>query len=197
MIRFFDILFSVLGLLILSPLFLIIILFIKFNSRGPVIYKQKRIGKNLIDFDLYKFRSMRIGSDQKGLLTVGNLDPRITSVGLFIRKYKLDELPQLMNVLKGDMSIVGPRPEVKKYIDCYTKDQMLVLSVKPGITDYASVEFSNENELLSQAEDHEKLYIEMIIPEKIKLNMKFINKPTIFNYFKIIMLTFKKIIRIR
>ena len=138
---------------------------------------------------------MRVGADKKGLITVGGRDPRITYSGYFIRKYKIDELPQLLNVLKGDMSIVGPRPEVRKYVDLYTDEQRLVLSIKPGITDYASIEYIDENEILGKSSDPEKTYIEDIMPEKIKYNMKYINNKTLFEYFKIIFLTGLKIFR--
>lgn len=183
------------GLLILSPLFLILAIWIKLDSRGPVFYRQIRIGKDGRDFKLYKFRSMRTGSDKKGLITVGEKDPRVTGSGYFIRKYKLDELPQLINVVIGDMSLVGPRPEVKRYVDLYTPEQRRVLFVKPGITDYASIEYMDENILLGNAEDPDKVYIEQIMPAKIKLNMKYINNPSLREYFKIIFLTVFKVFR--
>jgi len=132
---------------------------------------------------------MRIGSDQKGLITIGGRDPRITKSGYFIRKYKLDELPQLINVFIGDMSLVGPRPEVRKYVDIYTNEQRKVLSVKPGITDYASIEYADENTILGTSEDPDKTYVETILPDKIKLNMKYINNRSNAEYFKIIFLT--------
>jgi len=189
MIRLLDITLSFLGLLILSPVLLIIAIAIKLNSNGHAVYKQQRVGKLGKEFTLYKFRSMRIHADKLGLLTVGGRDSRITSVGLFIRKYKLDELPQLWNVLRGDMSIVGPRPEVKKYVDLYTAEQKQILNVRPGITDMASIKYKNENEVLKQQSDPEKYYIEHIMPEKIALNKSFITNPNIFNYIKIIFLT--------
>jgi len=187
--RFFDILCSGLGLIILSPLFLFIALWIKLGSKGSVFYKQKRVGLNNRDFLLYKFRSMRIGSDQKGLITIGSHDSRVTNSGYYIRKYKFDELPQLINVFKGDMSLVGPRPEVRKYVDLYTEEQMRVLSVKPGITDYASIEYADENTILGTSEDPDKTYVETILPDKIELNMKYINNQSNAEYFKIIFLT--------
>lgn len=141
MIRFFDILFSFLGILFLSPVFLFLYIAIRLESKGGGFYKQLRVGRGGTDFYVYKFRSMRIGADKQGLITVGGRDPRITRIGYFIRKYKLDELPQLFNVLKGDMSLVGPRPEVRKYVELYTEEQRRVLSVRPGITDYASIEY--------------------------------------------------------
>lgn len=195
MIRFFDILFSFIGLLILSPIFVIIYLIIVCTSRGGGFYSQVRVGKNGKDFRLYKFRSMRTGSDAKGLITVGGRDPRITGIGYFIRKFKIDELPQLFNVLVGDMSLVGPRPEVRKYVDMYNDEQKRVLSVCPGITDYASIEYVDENEILGKAEDPDKAYIEEIMPAKIILNMKYINNQSVGEYFKIIFLTVFKIFR--
>lgn len=189
MTRFFDILFSFFGLLILSPLLLIIWLLIVLTSKGGGFYTQVRVGKGGIDFLLYKFRSMRIGADKRGLITVGGRDPRITNVGYFIRKFKIDELPQLFNVLKGDMSLVGPRPEVRKYVDLYTDEQKRVLSVRPGITDYASIEYVNENELLGKAENPDEVYINQIMPDKIRINMKYIENHSISEYFKIIYLT--------
>ena len=194
MIRFLDIIASICGLIILSPLFIILGIWIKLDSKGPVFYKQIRVGQYGKDFALYKFRSMRVGADKKGLITVGGKDNRITKVGYFIRKYKLDEFPQLLNVLKGDMSLVGPRPEVRKYVDLYTDEQKKVLSVRPGITDYASIEYVDENEILGNAEDPDKTYIEVIMPDKIKYNMKYINNRSVIEYIKVIFLTFKSII---
>jgi lipopolysaccharide/colanic/teichoic acid biosynthesis glycosyltransferase len=138
---------------------------------------------------------MRTGSDKKGLIPVGGHDSRITRMGYFIRKYKIDELPQLWNVLKGDMSLVGPRPEVKKYVDLYTEEQRRVLSVRPGITDYASIEYVDENEILGNAEDPDRVYVEEIMPAKIKLNMRYIENRNLNEYFKIIGLTFINILR--
>ncbi len=195
MIRFFDFFFTILGLIILSPLFLIVAIWIKLDSNGPVLYRQTRVGRNNKDFRLFKFRSMVTDADTKGLITVGGRDPRVTQSGYFIRKYKLDELPQLINVLIGDMSLVGPRPEVRKYVDMYNETQRKVLSVKPGITDYASIEYIDENEILGRAENPEKVYIEQIMPEKIKFNMKYIQKRSVKEYFKIIFLTIGKIVK--
>lgn len=193
MIRLFDIFFSAIGLLLLSPFFLIIYIVIRIESKGGGFYVQERIGKDGAPFGLYKFRTMRCGSDKKGLITVGEHDERITHFGYFLRRYKLDELPQLFNVLKGDMSLVGPRPEVRKYVDLYTEEQREVLSVKPGITDYASIAYVNENEILGSAEDPEKAYVEQVMPDKIKLNMRYIHNKSIVEYFKIIFLTFRSI----
>ena len=195
MIRFFDFILSLVGLVVLAPIFIVLAIWIKIDSTGPVFYKQVRVGQNGIDFGLFKFRSMVVDADKKGLITVGGRDPRITRSGYFIRKYKLDELPQLINVLVGDMSLVGPRPEVRKYVDLYTDEQQKVLSVKPGITDYASIEYMDENEILGKSSDPEKTYIEEIMPEKIKDNMKYINNKSLFEYFKIILLTVLKIVR--
>lgn len=195
MTRFFDILFSFLGLIVLSPLFVIIWLIIVLTSRGGGFYRQVRVGKDGKDFKLLKFRSMRVDADKGSLITVGGHDPRITKIGYFIRKFKIDELPQLFNVLKGDMSLVGPRPEVRKYVDLYTVEQKKVLTVRPGITDYASIEYVDENEILGNAENPDEVYINQIMPAKINLNMKYIEKPTIKEYFKIIFLTARKIVR--
>ena len=194
MIRFFDILLSALGLVLLSPVFLIIYLSIRVSSHGPGFYSQKRIGKDGVPFRLYKFRTMRIGSDKGRLITVGGKDSRITKVGYYIRKYKLDELPQLWNVFIGEMSLVGPRPEVEKYVNLYTPSQRVVLTVKPGITDYASIAYSEENIILGQSDNPERLYIEEIMPKKIDYNLQYINNRTLKEYFKIIFLTFTKII---
>ncbi|OFY83766.1 MAG: glycosyl transferase [Bacteroidetes bacterium RIFCSPLOWO2_12_FULL_35_15] len=193
--RLFDIFFSVIGLIILLPFFIIITLLIVIDSPGGIFYKQIRVGKGNTDFYLFKFRSMRTDSDKKGLLTVGGRDSRITRMGYFIRKYKIDELPQLINVLLGDMSLVGPRPEVRKYVDMYNEEQKKVLSLKPGITDYASIEYSNENELLGKAEDPEAVYINEIMPAKLKLNLKYIAEQGIATDFKIIFRTIRKILK--
>lgn len=194
MIRLFDILFSTIGLLVLSPLFLIIYIIIIIESKGGGFYSQTRVGKNGIPFAIYKFRSMRTDSDKHGLITVGGRDPRITRIGYYIRKYKIDELPQLWNVLVGDMSLVGPRPEVQKYVDLYTEEQRKVLSVRPGITDYASIEYVDENILLAKSDDPDKTYVEVVMPAKIILNMKYINNKSLKEYFKIIFLTLAKIV---
>ena len=193
MIRLFDIIFSSLGLIVLAPIFAAICLKIKAGSKGDCFYIQERIGKDGKPFGLYKFRTMRTGADSEGLLTVGEHDARITRIGYYLRKTKIDELPQLWNVLKGDMSLVGPRPEVKKYVDLYTEEQRKVLSVRPGITDYASIEYVNENELLSKADDPDRVYIEEVMSDKIKLNMKYLEHYTVGEYFKIIFLTFKSL----
>ena len=195
MIRIFDIVFSFVGVLICLPLFILIYFLVVIESKGGGFYIQKRVGRNNIDFSLYKFRSMRIGSDKKGLITIGGRDPRMTRVGYFIRRFKLDELPQLLNVFVGDMSFVGPRPEVRKYVEMYNETQRQVLSVRPGITDYASIEYVDENEILGLAIDPEKVYIEEIMPTKIRLNKKYIQQQTVKEYFHIIFLTFWRIIK--
>lgn len=193
MIRFFDILFSSLGVVVLSPLFLVLAVWIKLDSKGPVFYKQSRVGKNDEDFRLYKFRTMVVNADKKGLITVGGRDLRVTRAGYFLRKYKLDELPQLVNVLRGNMSLVGPRPEVRKYVEMYTSEQRKVLSVKPGLTDYASIHYIDENEVLAKSDDPEKTYVEVIIPEKIRYNIKYIEHQSVKEYFKIIFMTIRRI----
>jgi len=192
--RCFDIIFSIIGLVILSPILLVIAITIKIDSKGPVIYKQDRVGKNEIDFKIYKFRTMRLNADKLGLLTVGDRDPRITNVGYFLRKYKLDEFPQLFNVLIGNMSFVGPRPEVRKYVNYYTESDQEILQLKPGITDYASIHFRNEAELLKSTTNSEKTYINEIMPEKIRLNKIYLKENNIFIDSKIILKTFISII---
>ena len=184
--RLFDITTSFFGIIILSPLLIFIGLWVGLSSKGGVFYKQIRVGKNNKDFKLYKFRSMRVNSDKQGLLTVGSKDSRITKAGYFIRKYKIDELPQLFNVLKGDMSFVGPRPEVRRYVDLYSKEQMKVLSVRPGITDPASIKYRNENDILSSQSNPEEYYIQHIMPDKLKINIDYINKKTVIKDNKII-----------
>ena len=191
--RFFDIVSSLAGLVLLLPLFIIIVIVIITTDGAPLFYFQTRVGKNNTDFKLFKFRSMYKDADKKGLLTVGGRDPRVTPIGYYLRKYKLDELPQLLNVLIGNMSLVGPRPEVRKYVDLYTKEQMQVLSVKPGITDLASIYFINENELLAQSSEPEKTYINEILPQKLKLNLEYIAKQHFLTDIKIILNTIFKI----
>jgi lipopolysaccharide/colanic/teichoic acid biosynthesis glycosyltransferase len=192
--RLFDILASFTGLLILLLPLLVIAIFVAFSGPGGVFYRQVRVGRYGKDFSLWKFRTMRPDSDKKGLLTVGGRDPRVTRIGYFLRKYKLDELPQLLNVLFGDMSLVGPRPEVRKYVDMYTDEQKKVLNVRPGITDYASIEYSNENELLAKSADPEKTYIEEVMPAKLKLNAKYVAEMGLMTDLKIIFRTIGKIV---
>lgn len=194
MIRLLDILFSAIGLVLLSPLFVLFYILVWMESKGGGFFVQERIGKDGKPFGLYKFRSMKTEAEAEGQITVGAHDTRITRIGYFLRKYKLDELPQLWNVLKGDMSIVGPRPEVKRYVDLYTDEQRKVLTVRPGITDHASIRYINENEILCRADDPERVYIEQIMPDKIKLNMVYIEHHTLREYLRVILLTIKSLL---
>ena len=177
--RLFDILLSLFFLALLWPVFLAFAVWISLDSRGGIFYTQQRVGRYNRNFLMFKFRTMRSGADAAGLLTVGGRDPRVTRAGYYLRKVKLDELPQLVNILKGDMSFVGPRPEVRKYVDLYTKEQLAVLQVRPGLTDYASLEYFEENNLLEESGDPEKTYIEEIMPAKLALNMKYIRKQSL------------------
>lgn len=191
--KIFDLSFALIGIIILAPLFLFIGLWIKIDSKGKIFYKQTRVGKNNTDFSLYKFRTMRADSDKSGLLTVGGRDNRITGAGYYLRKFKLDELPQLINIIKDEMSFVGPRPEVRKYVDLYNEEQKKVLTVLPGITDIASIKYRNENELLEKAEDPEKYYIEYVMPDKLKLNLEYIEQRSFGNDIKVIFKTISAI----
>jgi len=191
--RLFDIVAALFGIIILSPLLLIIAVLIVIDSRGGIFYKQIRVGKDMKEFHLFKFRTMFSDSDKKGLLTVGMRDSRITKIGYTLRKYKLDELPQFFNVLNGTMSIVGPRPEVPKYVAMYTDKQKKVLSVRPGITDYGSIEYANENAILAKAENPEELYIKEVMPAKLALNEKYIQEMGFATDLKIIFKTIGKI----
>ena len=192
--RLFDIVFSAIGLIVLSPFLLVITIVILLTSRGGVFYLQERVGRFNKDFKLFKFRTMFAGSDKKGLLTVGGRDSRITSAGYYLRKYKLDELPQLLNVFIGNMSLVGPRPEVRKYVDLYTEEQKKVLNVKPGITDYASLEYFSENDLLAKSSDPEQTYVKEIMPAKLALNEKYISEAGLLTDLKLILRTLRKIL---
>ena len=192
--RLFDIVSSGLGLLLLSPLFLVLAIWIKCDSPGPVFYKQVRVGRNNKDFKLFKFRSMQVGADKKGLITVGGHDSRVTRSGYFIRKYKLDEFPQLINVFIGDMSIVGPRPEVRKYVDLYTPEQMHVLDVRPGITSLASIRYRNENELLEKVDDPDQYYKDVIMQDKLKIDLEYVRKASFWFDIKLIFRTFWEIV---
>ncbi len=192
--RLFDIVAASCGLLVLCPVFLLLAVWIKADSRGPVFYRQSRVGRCNRDFWLYKFRSMRVGADRAGLITVGGRDPRVTASGYCIRKYKLDELPQLINVLRGDMSIVGPRPEVRRYVDLYTPEQMHVLDVRPGITDLASIRYRNENELLARAEDPDRYYVEVVMQDKLRINLEYVANHSFMYDMQLIFKTFKAII---
>jgi lipopolysaccharide/colanic/teichoic acid biosynthesis glycosyltransferase len=194
--RIFDLFFSLIVLILFLPFGIIIALLVGLGSKGGVFYSQERIGIDGKSFNLLKFRSMKVDADKSGKLTVGMRDARITKIGYFIRKFKLDEFPQFINVLKGEMSIVGPRPEVPEYVNLYNQEQRKILRVKPGITDYASLEYFTENELLAKSEDPVRTYIEEVMPAKIKLNEKYLKNPVLSEDFKIIWKTFIKIVRI-
>ncbi len=192
--RLFDIVASCIWLVVLSPLLLAVAIWIKLDSKGPVFYRQVRVGRYNKDFRIFKFRSMRMGSDKGSLVTIGGRDPRVTRSGYFIRKYKLDELPQLLNVLLGDMSLVGPRPEVRHYVNYWTPEQMHVLDVRPGLTDPASIKFRNENDLLGQVEDPEAYYINVIMQEKIKLYLEYVEQASFGYDLKLLFKTLKVIV---
>ncbi|HLS37346.1 MAG TPA: sugar transferase [Sphingobacterium bovisgrunnientis] len=192
--RLIDVIGASIGIVLLSPLFILIAILIVMDSNGPVFFKQQRVGLNMRDFYLIKFRTMHVVQNTNILLTIGNKDSRITRVGYWLRKYKLDELPQLFNVFRGEMSLVGPRPEVRKYVNLYNDQQRYVLSIKPGITDWASVEFCNESELLAKAEDPETYYITNIVPIKISQNLRYIAQRSVLTDIKIIWQTINKII---
>ncbi|AIY80358.1 sugar transferase [Clostridium botulinum] len=192
--RIFDFVCSTLGIIILSPIFILISIMIKTGSDGPVFFKQIRVGEDGKDFEILKFRTMVVDAEKLGKqITVGN-DNRITKIGSFLRKYKLDELPQLINVFKGDMSLVGPRPEVPRYVKIYNDEQRKVLEVKPGITDLASIRYKDENALLGKAENPEEFYINTIMPDKLALNLEYINKSNVFFDIYIIVKTILKCI---
>lgn len=193
--RIVDCLFSFAGLILLSPVLIGIAVVIKLTSKGPVLFKQIRVGQNNRDFFLIKFRSMYLNTEHKGQLTIGMRDPRITPVGYFIRKYKLDELPQLWNVFTGQMSLVGPRPEVRKYVSMYTSEQLKVLSVKPGITDYASIRYFHENEILGQSDNPEQTYIDEIMPQKLRINLEYVFHQNLIMDFNILFATFIQFFR--
>ena len=192
--RSFDVVFSIMGACILSPFLILIAVLIKLDSKGPVLFVQGRVGKNNIDFNIFKFRTMRVQSQNKGLLTLGNNDSRITKVGYFLRRYKIDEFPQLINILKGDMSFVGPRPELRYYVNFYNEDDMRIFSVRPGITGLASLKYRNEAELLKAAENPEDFFINTIIPDKLKYNKEYIRKRNFFFDLKLIGITIIKVI---
>jgi len=195
LIRFFDVIISVLLLVLLFPFMLLAVLLIKISSKGPAIFCQQRVGKNDINFTLFKFRTMYVNTNNKTSLTIGNRDNRVTKVGYYLRKYKIDELPQLYNVLKNDMSIVGPRPELRKYVEMYSQEQRKVLEIKPGITDYASIHFRHENELLAIQTDPETFYVNDIMPVKIQLNSLYASKMNLWVYFVIIFNTLKSVFK--
>ncbi len=182
----FDFVFSVIGFVILIPFFIIIGLIIILTSKGPALFRQVRIGKDEEPFEILKFRTMIVNAESMGLkITVGK-DKRVTPIGEFLRKYKIDEFPQIINVLKGEMSFVGPRPEVPKYVSLYNEEQKRVLSIKPGITDLASIKFRKENELLSESQNPEKTYIEEIMPEKLRINLEYVNNASLWYDIKLI-----------
>lgn len=191
--RCFDIVCSAFGLVLLCPLFLGVAIWIKLDSEGPVFYRQVRVGRNNVDFRIFKFRSMVVNSDKKGLITVGGKDARVTTAGYYIRKYKIDELPQLINVFVGDMSFVGPRPEVRKYVDLYTTEQLHVLDVRPGITDAASIKYRNENDLLAAQPNPEQYYIQVVMQDKLRINLEYVASHTFIGDIKLIFKTFKSI----
>ena len=191
--RIIDLLLAGTALVILSPLLLILAAWVGLSSKGGVFYRQERVGRYGKPFQLIKFRSMRPASDQKGLLTVGN-DQRITPVGHILRKYKLDELPQLWNIIKGEMSIVGPRPEVQKYVDYYSPEQKKVLELRPGLTDYASLEYFEEARLLAESPNPEQTYIQEVMPAKLNLNLRYLAEQSLVTDLKIIGQTIGKIL---
>lgn len=193
--RVFDIVASGFGLFVMSPVFFILAIWIKLDSKGPVFYRQVRVGRKNRDFRIFKFRSMRVGADKMGLITVGGHDPRVTRSGYFIRKYKLDEFPQLINVFIGDMSLVGPRPEVRKYVDLYTPEQMQVLDVRPGVTSLASIRYRNENELLEKAEDPDQYYINVVMQDKLAIDLEYIRNVSFGYDIRLVFHTFWEIIR--
>jgi lipopolysaccharide/colanic/teichoic acid biosynthesis glycosyltransferase len=193
--RIFDIFFSSFGILALLPLFLLISILIKITSKGPVFFVQKRVGKNGKLFNLYKFRTMFLNAEKMGASITSKDDKRITKIGFFLRKYKIDEFPQLFNVLKGDISFVGPRPELQKFVEYYKNDYEEILKIKPGITDYAAIKFSNENDLIRDKENPEAFYVEKILPEKIKLYKKYLSEMNLINDVKIIFLTIINILK--
>ncbi len=187
--RIFDLTLSVLGLLILLPVLMLTASLIKCSSPGPVLFKQERIGLNGQPFQIIKLRTMVVDAEKSGRQITVYDDPRITKVGKYLRKFKIDELPQLYNIFKGEMSLVGPRPEVSKYVEMYSEQQLAVLSVKPGITDYASIEFRNEDELLALSDNPEQVYIEIIMPYKLKLGLKYIKDMSLITDLKILLFT--------
>ena len=197
--RIFDVLVSFIAIIVLLPVYIIIAIVIKLNSKGPVFYMQKRVAKDNKDFFIFKFRTMYVNSDKQGLLTTSNRDPRITKEGYWLRKFKLDELPQFLNIFWGDMSFVGPRAEVRKYVDYYTPDQMRVLTVKPGLTDFAVLEYYHKEEeiLKNNLDRYEEVYINEVMVEKNKLNLKYIDEISFLVDMKIIIQTVLKIFRKR
>ena len=193
--RLFDIVASACGLILLSPLFFIVSVWIKLDSIGPVFYRQVRVGRYNKDFKIFKFRTMRVGADKGSLVTIGGRDPRVTRIGYYLRKFKIDEVPQLINVFIGDMSLVGPRPEVRHYVNYWTSEQLHVLDVRPGITDPASIKFRNENELMESAEDPESFYINVIMQEKLKLYLEYVHNASFWYDIKLIFKTIYTVVK--
>ncbi|MCT7506087.1 sugar transferase [Aliarcobacter cryaerophilus] len=191
--RIFDIVATLIGGILLLPLIIVIIIWIKTTSKGPIFYIQKRVGLNFKEFNLYKFRSMVVNADRVGPSVTSGDDPRITKIGKILRRTKIDELPQLINVLKGDMSLVGPRPEVIKFVEQKKEDYKIILSIKPGITDNAAIEYRNEETIMEQYENKEKAYIDIVLPQKIKLYKKYINNISFIGDLKLILKTIKVI----
>jgi lipopolysaccharide/colanic/teichoic acid biosynthesis glycosyltransferase len=192
--RIFDICLSAVGVVLLTPVFILLSLLIMADSKGPVVYIQRRVGFKGTDFGLMKFRTMYPAADKLGNLTIGSRDPRITRIGYWLRKYKLDELPQLFNILRGEMSFVGPRPEVRKYVNMYTLEQLQVLKVRPGLTDWASIAYFNESDLLAHSSKPEQLYIEKIIPSKLSINLAYIKQQSLWTDIKVICQTIKRVV---
>ncbi|MFQ3549189.1 MAG: sugar transferase [Armatimonadota bacterium] len=193
--RLFDLFWSILGLIIIFPLLIIVSILIKIDDKGPIFFRQERVGYKGKPFKMWKFRTMVVNAEKKGLqLTIGK-DPRITRVGNLLRKSKIDELPQLFNVIAGEMSLVGPRPEVPYYVAMYDDNQRKVLDIMPGITDPSSIEYRDESELLSKSDDSERTYIEEIMPEKIRLNLEYAQKANVFRDFVVIVKTLLKILK--
>ena len=192
--RSFDFLFSILGLILLFPILVLIAILIKIDSKGPVLFIQGRVDKKNIDFNIFKFRTMSVQSEKKGLLTLGNHDSRVTKIGYFLRRYKVDEFPQLINILIGDMSFVGPRPELRHYVNFYNEDDMKIFKVRPGITGLASLKYRNEVELLKAAKNPEEFFIKTIIPDKLRYNKDYIKRRSFFFDMKLILITIVKVI---
>lgn len=190
----FDLIFAFLGLVVLSPFLVIIAIIIKLDSKGPVFFIQERVGQHNKEFNIFKFRTMYVKSQNKGLLTIGDNDARVTRFGYFLRKYKIDEFPQLINIIKGDMSFVGPRPELRYYVNFYNPDDMVIFKLKPGITGLASLQYRNEVELLKRAKDPETYFVETIIPDKLKYNKLYLNKQSVYLDFKLILKTIYSVI---
>lgn len=195
MIRFFDLLISFLGILLFSPILVIVSLLIIIDSKLPVFFTQNRVGRYNRDFKVFKFRTMFVDEENNSFLTLNKSGNKVTRIGYFLRKSKIDELPQLVNVLKGDMSLVGPRPELRKFVNMYNDEQREILMMKPGMTDYASIKFFNEDKLLNASDNPEDLYIKKILPEKIILNRLYFRNYSVKEYFKIIFITLYYILR--